>query len=63
MLSAFPAFVVGGLAVEGLGRLGISEFSTFMFLMPVLIVAWYYLVGWLLDRWLGKRRQQTAATA
>jgi hypothetical protein len=63
MLSAFPAFVVGGLAVGGLGRLGISEFSTFMLLMPVLIVAWYYFVGWLLDRWLGKRRQQSAATA
>jgi hypothetical protein len=63
MLSAFPAFVVGGLAVGDLGRLGISELSTFMLLMPVLIVAWYYFVGWLLDRWLGKRRQQSAATA
>jgi hypothetical protein len=50
VLTAFPAFIVGGLAVGGLGKLGISEVSSFMFLMPVLIVAWYYFVGRLLDR-------------
>lgn len=63
MLSAFPAFFVSGLAVGGLGRSGVSEFSSFMFLTPTLIVAWYYFVGWLLDRWLSKRRQQSAASA
>jgi len=62
ILSALPAFVVGELAVIGFGRLGISEFSTFMFLMPVLIFTWYYLVGWLFDRWLGKRRQPAHQT-
>ena len=54
--SAFPAFVTGGLAVVGLGRLGISQVLTFMFLMPVLIVIWYYCAGWVLDRWLSRRR-------
>ena len=51
MLSALPAFIVGGFAVRGLARLGVSEVSSFMFLMPALIFAWYYFVGWLLDRW------------
>jgi hypothetical protein len=51
IFSALPAFAVGGFAVGGLGRLGISQVSSFMFLMPVLILAWYYFIGWLLDRW------------
>ena len=59
MLSAFPAFVVGMFAVGGLGRLGISQVSSFMFLMPVLIFAWYYVVGWLLDRWSHKHLRQS----
>jgi hypothetical protein len=62
VLSAFPAFIVGWLAVGGLGRLGISEVSSFMFLMPVLIVAWYYFAGWLLDRWRSKRTRQSATS-
>ena len=55
MLSAFPAFVFGGVIVRSLGRLGISEVSSFMVLMPLLISAWFYLVGWLVDRWRFKR--------
>ena len=50
MLSALPAFVVGGFAVRTLGTMGINEVSSFMLLMPVLICAWYYFIGWLLDR-------------
>lgn len=57
LLSGFPAFFVGGFAVRALGKLGVSEVSTFMFLMPVLIAAWYYLIGWLLDRWSHTRLQ------
>jgi hypothetical protein len=61
MLSAFPAFVIGRLVVTGLGTLGISQVSSFMFVMPVLIFAWYYFVGWLLDsgirnRWSTRRQ-------
>lgn len=44
MLSALPAFLVGGFVVGALGSLGISQVSNFMFLMPVLIFAWYYVV-------------------
>jgi len=58
MLSALPAFAIGGFAVRSLGRRGISQVSSFMFLMPVLIGAWYYLVGWLLDRWIYMRLQR-----
>ena len=59
MLSALPAFVVGGFAVSGLGRLGLSQVSSFMFLMPVLIFAWYYFIGWLLDRWRYRHLRQS----
>ena len=61
MLSAFPAFVVGGFAVRTLGRMGINQVSSFMFLMPVLICAWYYLIGWLLDRWISKRSHSSVS--
>jgi hypothetical protein len=62
MLSALPAFVVGGFAVSGLGRLGLSQVSSFMFLMPVFIFAWYYFVGWLLDRWIRRLAQPSMPT-
>jgi hypothetical protein len=57
IISAIPAFVLGGFVVAGLGRLGINQVSSFMFVMPVLIFTWYYLIGWLLDRWIRKRSQ------
>lgn len=56
VLSALPAFVVGVGIVRGLGRLGVSEVISFMISMPLLIFAWFYFVGWLLDRWRQKRR-------
>jgi hypothetical protein len=34
----------------GPGNLGLSGVTTFMVSMPILIVAWFYLVGWLIDR-------------
>lgn len=55
MASALPAFIIGGLAVSGLGKLGISQVPSFMLLMPALICAWYFLIGWLLDRWIRRR--------
>jgi hypothetical protein len=33
-----------------------------MFLMPVLIFAWYYFIGWLLDRWTSKRLHRSTPT-
>jgi hypothetical protein len=62
MLSALPAFAVGGFAVRSLGRMGINQVSSFMFLMPVLICAWYYFIGWLLDRWISKHSHLSTAT-
>jgi hypothetical protein len=62
MLSAFPAFVFGAAVVHGLGRLGISEVSSFMVLMPLLIFAWFYFVGWLVDRSRFKRSRRIYAT-
>jgi len=61
MVSALPAFAIGRFAVRSLGGRGISQVSSFMFLMPVLIGAWYYLVGWLLDRWIYMRLQRRVA--
>jgi hypothetical protein len=59
MLSALPVFGVGMLVVRGLGRTGVSEVLSFMVSMPLLICAWYYAVGRLIDRWLYKRRQNS----
>lgn len=49
--SAFPAFLGGKLLIRVLGRHGVNELWSFMALMPLLIFAWYYTVGWLIDRW------------
>jgi hypothetical protein len=57
MASAFPAFIIGSLSVSGLGRLGISQVPSFMLVMPILICAWYYFIGWLLDRCISRRLQ------
>ncbi|MGB9465504.1 MAG: hypothetical protein WBR10_10350 [Candidatus Acidiferrum sp.] len=50
-MSAIPAFVVEAVVIGGLGRIGINEIWGFMISMPLLIFAWYYFVGWLIDRW------------
>jgi hypothetical protein len=56
VLTAFPAFLLGAGIVRGFSRIGISEIPSFMLSMPVLISGWFYLVGWLLDRWRIKRQ-------
>jgi hypothetical protein len=50
MLSALPAFVIGVGIVRTLARFGVSEVTTFFAFMPLLIFAWFYLIGWLFDR-------------
>jgi hypothetical protein len=42
--------------------MGINQVSSFMFLMPVLICVWYYLIGCLLDRWISKCSRLSTAT-
>jgi hypothetical protein len=50
ILTALPAFLLGIGLVGGLGRIGFSQVWTFMISMPPLISAWFYFIGWLLDR-------------
>jgi hypothetical protein len=57
MLSAFPAFIVGALTLSILSRFGISEFWTFMISMPLLLFGWYYLLGWMVDRFSNKNQR------
>jgi len=55
VLSAFPAFLAAMAVMRGLARFGISELLSFIFIMPVLMLAWFYTVGWLFDRWQYRR--------
>jgi hypothetical protein len=57
VLAALPAFALGAVAVRGLAHLGVSEVWSFGAVMPVLVFAWFYSVGWLIDRWIRKRSQ------
>ena len=59
LLTAFPAFVLGKLFVALLGRLGINQVWSFMLSLPILIFAWYYFIGFLLDRWIRRRAQSS----
>jgi len=60
MLLALPAFVLGAISVSVLGHLGVNEVWSFMLLMPLFVFAWFYFVGWLVDRWVRKRRERLA---
>ena len=53
-LSGFPAFHLSWVAAVALSRFGISQIITFMISTPILLTAWYYFLGWLVDRWRGK---------
>lgn len=55
VISAAPAFLVGAIVIHGLARLGVSEVASFMISMPVLICAWFFFVGWIIDRRRTKR--------
>jgi hypothetical protein len=58
MVSALPAFLVGVAIVRGLGHLGVNEVWSFFTSMPLLIFAWYYFIGWLIDRLKSRRTQR-----
>jgi hypothetical protein len=55
MILAFPAFLIDRLMVRGVGRVGVNEVYSFMISMPLLISAWLWVVGALIDRWRQKR--------
>ena len=57
ILSAIPAFLIEAGALAASSRLGINQIPVFMISMPILIVTWFYFLGWLIDRWRYKRRQ------
>jgi len=57
---ALPAFALGAICVSGLGHLGVSEVRSFMLLMPIFMFAWFYFIGWVVDRWMRKRCERTA---
>jgi len=50
ILLSFPAFVVVEVIVSGLGRFGVNEIWSFMISAPLLLSAWYYMIGVLIDR-------------
>ena len=56
-MSALPAFLVGALFVAVLGRLGVNQVWSFLATMPVLILAWCFFVGRLLDKWIRRAKQ------
>jgi len=60
-VSALPAFVVVLLIVAALSKVGISQVLSFMIFMPLLISAWFFCVGWLVDRWTLKRAERGVA--
>lgn len=64
MVSALPAFLAGSAVVGGLAHAGISEVATFLIAMPPLILAWFYLLGWIIDRWQfqSRSRRQTVSS-
>jgi hypothetical protein len=63
IISALPAFLLGRVFVQGLARLGVSELDSFMWMMPVLILVWFYGVGWLLDRWQDARSSRRSSAS
>jgi hypothetical protein len=60
ILCAVPAFLIGLAITDILSNYGVNEFATFMLTMPPLVAAWFYFVGWLLDR--ARRIRERAAS-
>jgi hypothetical protein len=57
MFSALPAFLLGWFIVDDLAIWGVSQVWSFMVSMPLLISAWFYFLGWLVER---RRRKPLA---
>ena len=63
MLCALPAFAIGTAIVAGMSRFGVSQIASFMTTMPCLVVAWFYFLGWVIDRWRSKRFPSPASSS
>jgi len=57
IVSALPAFLFEAVLVVVLSKLGLDEVRTFMVSMPILLFAWYYFAGWLIEWWSARRGQ------
>ena len=55
LVSALPAFGIDLFVIRGFASSGMSEITSFFASMPLLIGAWFYFVGLLIDRWRHKR--------
>ncbi len=55
---ALPAFLIGMAITGALGTYGVNEAATFLIVMPLLVVAWFYFLGWLIER---RRRKRSAS--
>ncbi len=58
IISALPAFLAGAAIVVILSKLGLDEVLIFMVCMPILLLAWYWFVGWLIEWQISKRAQR-----
>jgi hypothetical protein len=61
VVSALPAFLISGVVVFGLGRIGTSEVTSFMFSMPLLICVWFYCIDLRVDRRAYRRSRKAVA--
>jgi len=55
ILSALSAFLAARPIVHGFARLGVSEVTTFMISVPLLVFGWFYLLGWTAARLVWRR--------
>ena len=55
-LSILPALAAGEAVAVSLGRLGISEISSFMVVTPLAIFAWHFFLGALIDYYRKRKR-------
>jgi hypothetical protein len=60
VVAALPAFLAGAAVMISLSKLGVDEVLSFMVSMPILLVAWFYSVGWLIERWSQRRQMKNA---
>jgi hypothetical protein len=60
VLTAVPSFLIEVALLTGSRKLGISQIPVFFISLPILLFAWFYFLGWLIDRHRYKRRLKLA---
>ena len=59
--TALPAFVVTAGVLHVADKFAINQVPVFLALLPVSVAAWFYMIGWLIDRWRFRRRLRAQA--